>query len=184
MRVQKKSKQGLIIAIVAVVIVITAALTAYLVLSQPSQQNNTSPQKDTSSANKNPDKLTDKGSVDIDSTTNKPETEKDIQPPYEGENPNVSKSLTGVINFKSVIDGTLTIRNTINQALSSGTCDLTMTNGSKTVTKNSGITQNPSSSSCEGFDIPVSELASGSWKVSIVVTSGDRTGTIIDEVTI
>ena len=186
MRVQKKSsKKVLIIAILSTLLVAGVGVVTYALLSRSDENNSsTSTSKETRSHTDDTDtKPSDDTPVNSSDTPSR-EAEKDMPPSYEGENVDNSQTLTGVISYKSVVDGSLVIRTTINQMLGSGTCDLTMTNGSKTVTKNSGITQNPSSSSCEGFDIPVSELAGGSWKVSIVVTSGDRTGTIIDEVTI
>ena len=76
------------------------------------------------------------------------------------------------------------IRTTINQSLSSGTCNLSISNGSKTVTRSGQITPNPSSSTCEGFDIPTSELGSGNWTITIKVTSGDRSGELKGNTTI
>lgn len=97
-----------------------------------------------------------------------------------------SPSLDGVINFKSVADDMLTIRATINQSISAGTCSLTLTRNTdkKQVLKSAEIVQNPSSATCKGFDVPVSELGSGKWDIVIEVTSGNKTGKINGEITI
>lgn len=94
--------------------------------------------------------------------------------------PQKSNTLDGVINFKSVADGTLTIRNTIDQHTTSGTCTLTLTNSQtgKVVTKTADIIANPSSSTCKGFSIPVSELSPGKWRIAIDMVSGSSRGTL------
>ncbi len=110
--------------------------------------------------------------------------DKQVPKQYEGQGDedqsNVnSDQITGVINSKEVADGKFSLRLTINQLLGSGTCTLTMTN-QKTVTKTAEIVQNPSSSSCKGFDVPVSELGPGQWSIKINIKSGDKTGVIKD----
>ena len=90
-------------------------------------------------------------------------------------------SLTGTINYSSVVEGeTLVIRATINQRPSDGSCQLTLTNKAtgQTVVKSANIIANPSSSTCNGFDIPVSQLESGSWNITIDLTSGNKNGQI------
>ena len=97
-----------------------------------------------------------------------------------------SDRLTGSINYKSVIGSTLSIRATIDQSVTSGTCNLTLINqgSGKTVTKSATIITNPSSSTCNGFDIPTSELGSGNWNITIDLSSNDKNGKITDTVSI
>lgn len=105
---------------------------------------------------------------------------------YEGESPNSSNSLTGVINFKSVVNDNLVIRITIDQAIREGSCRLMLvrTNDNKSVTKDATIIQNPSSSSCEGFDIPIAELGGGNWSIEVQLTDGTRSGIIKESIDI
>lgn len=105
---------------------------------------------------------------------------------YEGESPNKSSSLTGVINYKSVADTTLTIRITIDQTINEGSCRLVLTRASdnKSVTKDATIFQNPSSSSCEGFDIQTAELGGGRWSIEVQLSDGTKTGIIKDSIDI
>lgn len=100
--------------------------------------------------------------------------------------PNTSETLSGTINYKSVVGETLSVRATIYQIIDTGTCSLTLTRTSdnKTVSKTAEVAQNPSSSTCKGFDIPVSELGSGQWNIKVVVTDGGKTGEITDEVSL
>ena len=106
--------------------------------------------------------------------------------PYESSDKTENPSLDGVINFKSVVNDMLTIRVTINQSISSGTCSLTLTRTTdkKQVLKSAEIVQNPSSTTCKGFDVPISELGSGTWSIVIEIVDGDKTGNISGEVTI
>ncbi len=84
--------------------------------------------------------------------------------------------LTGVITANEVVDNQLILRVTIDQQLSSGVCNLTLTSlsNNKIVTKKANVIANPSSSSCAGFDVPVSELSSGDWQVEIKISSSDK----------
>lgn len=100
--------------------------------------------------------------------------------------PNASSSLTGVINYKSVVGENLSIRITIYQLVNNGSCNLVLARNSdqKRVTKSAEIIQNPSSATCKGFEIPISELGAGKWTISVIITSGEKTGEIKDEVTL
>lgn len=112
------------------------------------------------------------------------EKEKKLPQLYEGGNSSTAPDLTGAITSKSIQGSNLVIRNTINQLISSGVCELTLTSASKTVTKSAEIIQNPSSSACAGFDVPVSELGSGQWDLKIKVTSEDKELILNDKVNI
>lgn len=97
---------------------------------------------------------------------------------------NNSPTLTGVLNYKAVVDDKLSIRVTIDQAVSSGVCNLTLTNQSsgKTVAKTAQTVQNPSSASCMGFDVPLAELGSGAWNIVIEITGDGKTGKITGDI--
>lgn len=114
------------------------------------------------------------------------EEEKRLPAQYEGTPPATGNTLTGVINYKSIVGNNLVIRVTIDQAIGSGACTLSLTNSSGAkVTKSADISANPSSSTCQGFDIPISELGSGTWKIVIDLTdNGNKSGTISGEITI
>lgn len=186
MRVQKKSSTKKIIAtIVALVLLVLAVALAYSYMNR--QDNKESNINSTSTKSEQIKKETE----DRDASTKDKrdesvvhEPEKNITPPYSGENIDNSPSLSGSINYKSVVDGNLVIRTTINQVVSGGKCTLKLRNGSRVFARGSGIVQNPSSSTCEGFSVPVSELGSGNWQIEIFVFSEDRKVTLTDNVTI
>ena len=122
--------------------------------------------------------------AEMNSNTEKKDNFNEV-PQYEGENPNTRSDLTGIINYASVVDGNLLIRVSIDQLLGSGTCKLTLSaEGAKDYTAEAPIVQaGGTTSSCDGFDIPVAELsASKKWNANITLTSGDKTGLITKEV--
>ncbi len=100
----------------------------------------------------------------------------------DGEDPNISASLTGSLTSINVSGSSLVLRVNIDQYLSSGTCSLTLSSGSSVVEKSAAILPTVATSSCEGFDVPLSELGSGAWKIEINLTSGDRVGKITGSV--
>lgn len=96
----------------------------------------------------------------------------------EGNNPNQATNYTGVITHISVSDK-LVIRNSIDQFIQGGgNCQLKLTSGDKIYQTQAPIFNNSSSSTCKGFDIPLSELASGDWDITITVTANNKTGVI------
>lgn len=114
------------------------------------------------------------------------EGDKPIVTQYQGDSVSNNPNLTGIINYKSVVGDNLVIRVTIDQVLSSGSCALTLTDASKTksVTRTADISQNPSSSTCQGFDVPISELKSGEWSMIVKVNGNNKTGDITGKITI
>jgi len=57
------------------------------------------------------------------------------------------------------------------QGFSDGTCNLTITNGGKTVAQTAQVIYQPQFSTCAGFSTPVSSLGTGTWNLSLSVTS-------------
>lgn len=115
------------------------------------------------------------------------ENPEDKTPQYEGEDPNALEELTGVIVSKSVDDGVLTITATINQYLREiGLCVLTLKgkNHGSMYTASSDALADVTTSYCESFNVPVSEIGSDDYTIEIKVTADGKTGTIIDEVSL
>ena len=119
--------------------------------------------------------------VEVDS---EPEDDGKTPQQYDGQDANVAETLTGVVTYASFTNGNLVIRTNIDQYLASGTCVLTLSAGSASVTYSAPIIPEASTSTCQGFDIPESELSSFAKPISITVqlTSGSRTGTITGSV--
>lgn len=68
------------------------------------------------------------------------------------------------------------IRSLIGTVSTSGTCTLTVANGSATITKTSGIQALAESSTCQGFDIPTTSLPKGTWHATLSVVIGNAKG--------
>lgn len=173
---KRRSKKPLII-IAIVVLVLLGGYIAYAATSSSWPFT----QKDASHTSDNTN-LTPTNSKDNSQTTdtNSPADHTPVQNDTPSGDKTSSNKLTGVITSNSVSNGQLVLRTTINQLVEDGTCDLTLTNSStgKVVKRSASIIANPSSSTCEGFNIPTSDLGSGSWDITINLTSGDRTGQI------
>lgn len=99
---------------------------------------------------------------------------------YDGTDPNQDASLTGYVTTARFIGDKLTIRVNIDQYLSSGTCTLTLSDGTSQLNKTASLVPSAATSTCEGFDIPISELSSFSRPININInlSSGDKTGVI------
>lgn len=102
----------------------------------------------------------------------------------EGENPNESESLSGFITTSRVSGDQLIIRVSIDQYLSSGTCKIKLNSGSNSYSEQVAIVSAASTSTCEGFNIPLSKLSSGSWNFEIKLFSDSKEGIITGEVEI
>ena len=105
---------------------------------------------------------------------------------YEGQDVNQLEKLTGTITYSAKTADKYRIRVNIDQFLKlPGTCKLTVLSASKVVyTDSVSIISNPSSGSCEGFDIPLSKLPSGTYDFKIEVNANQKTGIIEGKATI
>lgn len=100
-------------------------------------------------------------------------------------------TITGQIDYRSLARDTLQIRTTINESLSDGTCSLTLTgpNGQEYKTTSRIMSNSSSTSTCNGFDIDMNqiekddELRAGKWTITIDLSSVDRTGQIVGDIT-
>lgn len=170
---------------IALIIIATALLMGGGVFAYSSMNND---QKVDRTPTKN-----ESENQEIPTVTDTEEKEQDIpdktpvqySPPAENSNNNQTSSLTGVITSKSVKGNDLVIRTNINGTLS-GTCKLLLTRKSdnKQISRSAELAQNPSSSSCKGFDVATSQLGSGNWDILITVTSNGKSGEIKGKVSL
>lgn len=95
-----------------------------------------------------------------------------------------SKDLDAYITSTYVDGDILRIRTVIDQLDNSGgTCDITMTSTNGALYKeNTSIINSASTSSCYGYDIPVSALGSGKWSIDILVKTNGESKHINGEV--
>ena len=83
---------------------------------------------------------------------------------------------------QDVAGGPLVVRSIVNA--SSGSCKLTLTQGSTKKELTSEVTNLGTYFSCGGFDIPTTELSNGKWQLNLSVTSPNAFGEVSQEVTI
>lgn len=207
MKIQDKKNKKVLIGVIIFIVMIALGLTATVLYLNSSNNKNTEVTKDkTDNKEKSDKEKSDDGdSADDKSNSTKPDDNNGkpansnsasndnaggkTPTQYEGANPNNSSNLTGIINYKSVVNNTLQIRTTINQYLDEGSCILTLNgpNG-QTYTNSVNIIANPSSSTCYGFDIPLDLIQAdqdkrrGEWTINIHMTSGTRTGDLQDKI--
>ena len=74
---------------------------------------------------------------------------------------------TVVISSTTINSGTVSIRSILQTIDSSGTCSVTLTKASKTLSRSSGTQSMGSYSTCSGFDINTSDLSSGEWEIQL-----------------
>lgn len=102
---------------------------------------------------------------------------------YEGDDPNKADELSGAVTYAGVKDGILIIGMNIDQYLSSGNCSLSlMRDGNEVYSAKASIMAEVSTSTCDGFNVPVDSLGNGTTEIIIKLSSGEKTGTIRGEV--
>lgn len=74
------------------------------------------------------------------------------------------------------------LRTQIDGVFSTGSCTLTITKGQQTITKTASIQALAQTSTCQGFDIPTSELSPGTWNIQLSFTSDQSSGSIGDTI--
>lgn len=165
----------LILIIVAVVVVVLVKQNYFD--KKPENNNQAS-----SNTGKQEDKKEEKNEGE---DKENPGEEQQKAPQYDGESPNKSDNLTGLITYADVMNDKLIIRVNIDQFLSSGNCNLIMSrNGVTYYTKSVAIQESVTTSTCDGYEIPVSELSNGDFTVEIGLESEGKSGKITGRVKI
>ena len=128
----------------------------------------------------------EKESEPAETTSTGVEKEKVVQ--YEGEDPNTEAGLSGVVTYAGVSGEKLMVRVSIDQYLTSGTCELSLKkDGAVIYSDTAGIVGSASTSTCEGFDILTSSLGAngatgaGKIEININISAGGRSGVISGE---
>ena len=179
----KKNKNNTAAKIIGIILLVLLAFAGGFFIAQRftgGNSNEEKPENNQTRAEK-PSAIANNGNND--GSIEKPDTvdEEDKTPvKYDGENPNDLEILTGSVTYAGVAGDKLIIRVNIDQYLGSGTCSLTLGNYSNSV----NISPSASTSTCEGFDIALSDLGnmSGNSQFTINLSSGDKAGTITGEV--
>ena len=115
--------------------------------------------------------------IKTDSDTDSTYEKKAIQ--YDGDSPNILDNLTGSINYARVNGDNFSIRVSIDQYLETGSCELVLVQGGGAVHQETvEIMGDATTSTCKGFDVPVTKLSSGEVQFTVYLLSGDKVGEI------
>ena len=98
--------------------------------------------------------------------------------------PNGKSTVSVTITSANQNGSTLQLRALIAANDSTGVCTLILTKGADTVTRKANTQSLPSTSTCQGFDVPTSELSSGTWMATIQYESNTLTGTGSQAITV
>ncbi len=171
---------GLIFLILIVATVVVAILVRNNLFGEKPKENNQNTSQNNTDDQKNDDKKED----DAKKPEETPAKKEDV-PQYTGDNPNKANSLSGVISYADVSGEDLVIRVNIDQFLSNGNCTINIVkNGSVVLTQTAGIMESVSTSTCDGFKIPVSGLPKGDLQLEVLVESEGKSGKITGRVRI
>lgn len=104
----------------------------------------------------------------------------------EGEDANSLGELTGAVNYAAVEGEELVIRVTIDQYLASGVCSLHLESPltGDTYDVASEIAPAAATSSCAGFNVPLSSLMTGEYNITVELSAGGKTGRVAGKVEI
>ncbi|MDQ3123133.1 MAG: hypothetical protein M3Q14_00385 [bacterium] len=169
----KYSKKKIIILIVVVIVLIAASLGTYLYAfkgklfgwsplpQEKSKINYDKPTEEQKKTGENSKKQT------VIKEEAKPNTGGSDQAPSPTPQPNGKNKVGMMISAANQNGSVLQIRSMISAVTNSGTCTLTLTKSGQTVTKTAGVQALASDSTCQGFDIPTSELSPGNWQLAL-----------------
>lgn len=100
----------------------------------------------------------------------------------EGEDPNEAEGLSGVVTYAEVVGEKLEIGVNIDQFLMEGSCRLEMVQDGGVVYNDAvDIISMVSTSTCDGFDVPLDGLDGGEYGIVIYLESGGKNGIIRGE---
>lgn len=187
---RKRSHKGLIWFIVFVVLIATAGVVGYFVWDGYFRDNGEETKgvevKKNETVKKDVETKVQKveeNKVEAEVEKNVGDDGKEVIVQYEGENPNESGGISGVVTYAEVSSGQLVIRVNIDQYLAGGSCTLALRNGGGLVYSDTAeIMDAASTATCAGFNVPLDGLPSGNTVIVISVTSGEKSGEIRGEV--
>ncbi len=164
-----------------IIVIIAAVVCAIIFLVKPGQNlaSDRTKSDDSSESSSTGYTPADGQHADADEPYSDPDQ---ITIQYEGENPNRASDLSGSITYTDYANGVFSVGTTINQYLGDGTCELKLTGSNgNTYTATSTIIAAASTSAC--YDLSVN-IVPDSYQIEILLTSGEKQGTITGEVSL
>lgn len=191
MKLNKKhlsKKQKITIVIVAVIIVIAGGVgaAAYYRVGPFSQATTTSQDQAPTDEQKQSGDSAKKITVESDQKSEGKGSNTGSDPLPEPTPTENGKSTVGAeISAANQTSSTLQVRTFIQTVSSSGVCNLSMTGPNGTSYSASAEVQAmPSSTTCKGFDIPLSSLSPGSWSITVNFESETLTASATKAITV
>jgi hypothetical protein len=80
--------------------------------------------------------------------------------------------ITFIANAQDAAGQPLLVR-TILGGITDGTCDLKLTKDGASISKSASVILQNTTYMCDGFEIPLSELSTGEWQISLTVKASD-----------
>jgi hypothetical protein len=190
---KKSYKKNIAVGIAAALLLVVLALMTYVygfngsVLGWP-QHHQASPINTSSTDPKAPTESQIKAGNNIkqNSVSNSPPSSNtkmgvsNDQPPSPTPNPGSKSTVSLAITSTNQNDVTMQIRSIIYSIQNTGTCTLTLTKlNNPTITMTAGVQALPSSSTCKGFDVPLSQLSKGQWTANLDFSNDTVTGSTV-----
>jgi hypothetical protein len=82
-----------------------------------------------------------------------------------------------MITAANQTDTQLQVRTMISTVTTTGSCTLVLSQGDTRITRDANVQAASSTTTCMGFDIPISELGSGSWNLTVNFENDTLIGT-------
>lgn len=169
-KLQKKSKKNLLIIVAILAVVVLAIVGVWLLnRSDDSKLSNESTDQVANEINFNPPTEEEKQAA---------EDKKDEIVAEQNNPPAVSNTANVVITDASQYGDIVEIRAFVSNRIdSSGSCAVTLTKGTSTITRTQNATADASTTQCGTFEIPRSDFpSSGSWSVVVTYSAPDVGG--------
>lgn len=179
-----KGKRKLIL--ITILVVTALAVMGFIAFSSlnPESTNKTPQPNITTSKTSNEEEVTDNSNPPSPESAKNSPSSNPSPAPTSNENEQLPSVAMRVTSAHQSADS-YSIRTLIQYVTSSGNCILTATNGvGDTYTETSGVQALPSSSTCTGFDIPVSTLSQGEWQITITFKNDSVQGSTSTEITV
>jgi len=184
---QKKPKKTLITVLIAALILASIGGALYATSSFPFSSDSTDDKinLDTpTEEQKQQGEDTKQDTIESEQTESENSDEADI-PKDENANPGSnSGGLETIITVLEADQNTLYVRSETQGIYAEGSCTLTLTKSGRTITKTAGVQALPQTTTCKGFNIPRSELSSGTYSVTLKVSAGGKNSVNKDEVSL
>jgi len=167
--INKRSARFIVLLIVSLlIIIITASISISLIRTNVDKGTNTQESYESLDSNES-------------ESTESAKTPTNLQ---ESVDNNDDTTLTASITYKRQEYDLLKIGVNIDTITSSGECTLRLDNNKDHLEYSVEIQPLASSSTCKGFEVPIIELSTGTWEISITIESGDKSTTLTDSVVI